>query len=239
MARTSLHEMHLPGESAEYRRARDELLTAEMELRRQAEAVAAQRRRLPLGGEVPEDYTFEEWDAAANTGRPVRLSELFADGKDTLFLYSHMYIPGKAGLPLEGLPGVHLDHRRNRWRGAAHHAADQFRGRCEAADRALSRARAVAWMASRPAALLSEHDLQPRLPRGGARRRAATCGHGLRAPRRQDPSLVEQRADVDPQRARPGPPARRLHVAAMVGARPHPAGRGGSWTPKLDYAAAG
>jgi predicted dithiol-disulfide oxidoreductase (DUF899 family) len=26
---------------------------------------------------------------------------LFADGKDTLFLYSHMFIPGKAGLPLE------------------------------------------------------------------------------------------------------------------------------------------
>jgi predicted dithiol-disulfide oxidoreductase (DUF899 family) len=97
----SLHEVRFPGESVEYRRARDELLQAEIDLRRQIEAVAAQRRKLPLGGVVPQDYTFEEWDAGKNAGRPVRLSELFEDGKDTLFLYSHMFIPGKAGLPLE------------------------------------------------------------------------------------------------------------------------------------------
>jgi predicted dithiol-disulfide oxidoreductase (DUF899 family) len=40
---------------AAYRRARDELLRAERDLRRQVEDVAAQRRALPLGGEVPED----------------------------------------------------------------------------------------------------------------------------------------------------------------------------------------
>jgi predicted dithiol-disulfide oxidoreductase (DUF899 family) len=96
----SLHDVRFPGESDQYRRARDELLNAEMELRRQIEVVAAQRRRLPLGGLV-RDYTFEEWDAGTNAARPVRLSELFAKGKDTLFLYSHMFIPGKAGLPLE------------------------------------------------------------------------------------------------------------------------------------------
>jgi len=50
---------------------------------------------------VPDDYTFDEWDAKANAVRQVRLSELFDDGKDTLFLYSHMFIPGKKGLPLE------------------------------------------------------------------------------------------------------------------------------------------
>src|SRR6202521_4149971 len=97
----SLHEVRFPGESDEYRRARDELLKAEIDLRREIEAVAAQRRELPLGGVVPRDYTFEEWDSGKNAARPVRLSELFADGKDTLFLYSHMFIPGKAGLPLE------------------------------------------------------------------------------------------------------------------------------------------
>src|SRR6202022_566081 len=97
----SLHEVRLPGESDEYRRARDELLKAEIDLRRQIEAVAAQRRELPLGGVVPRDYTFEEWDAGKNAARPVRLLELFAEGKDTLFLYSHMFIPGKARLPLE------------------------------------------------------------------------------------------------------------------------------------------
>ncbi len=95
-----LSEVRFPGESAEYRRARDELLRAEIDLRRRIEAIAAQRRRLPLGGEVPEDYTFEEWDASANAARPVQLSELFEDGKDTLFLYSLMFEPDDAGRPL-------------------------------------------------------------------------------------------------------------------------------------------
>jgi predicted dithiol-disulfide oxidoreductase (DUF899 family) len=85
--------MRFPGESEQYRRARDELLDAEVELRRQIEAVAARRRELPPGGEVPVDYPFEGVDG------PVRLSELFADGKDTLFLYSFMFLP-EDGEPL-------------------------------------------------------------------------------------------------------------------------------------------
>jgi predicted dithiol-disulfide oxidoreductase (DUF899 family) len=47
--------MNRPNQADEYRRARDELLQAEIELRRQEEAVAAQRRALPLGGEVTGD----------------------------------------------------------------------------------------------------------------------------------------------------------------------------------------
>jgi predicted dithiol-disulfide oxidoreductase (DUF899 family) len=96
-----LHEVRFPRESAAYREARDKLLRAEIDLRKQIEAVAAQRRELPLGGEVPTDYVFEAWDRDAKAARPVLLSGLFEDGKDTLFLYSHMFIPGKAGLPLE------------------------------------------------------------------------------------------------------------------------------------------
>jgi predicted dithiol-disulfide oxidoreductase (DUF899 family) len=103
-AQKPLHEVRFPGESAEYRRARDELLKAEIDLRRQIEAVAAKRRKLPLGGPVPHDYTFEVWDAGTNTPRPVRLSELFEEGKDTLFLYSFMFIPGKGGPLDEGCP---------------------------------------------------------------------------------------------------------------------------------------
>ena len=95
------HDWRFPGESAQYRQAREDLLDAEVNLRRQIEAVAAQRRKLPLGGAVPTDYVFEEWDAGKNAPRQVRLSELFEDGKDTLFVYSHMFIPGKRGLPLE------------------------------------------------------------------------------------------------------------------------------------------
>ena len=51
--------LQFPGESAEYRTARNALLDAEVALRRQIEAVAAQRRALPPGGEPPEDFVFE------------------------------------------------------------------------------------------------------------------------------------------------------------------------------------
>ena len=67
-----LHEVRFPGESDQYRQARDELLKAEIDLRRQVATVAAQRRKLPLGGPVPRDYTFEEWDPGTNAARPVR-----------------------------------------------------------------------------------------------------------------------------------------------------------------------
>jgi len=87
-AQTPIHDVRFPNESAEYRAARDRLLEAEMALRRQTEAVAAQRRALPPGGQVREDYVFEEGEDA----RPVRLSELFGD-KDVLILYSYMYGP--------------------------------------------------------------------------------------------------------------------------------------------------
>jgi Bacterial protein of unknown function (DUF899) len=40
--------MSFPGESTEYRSARDRLLDREIELRREMEAVAAARRNLPL-----------------------------------------------------------------------------------------------------------------------------------------------------------------------------------------------
>jgi predicted dithiol-disulfide oxidoreductase (DUF899 family) len=80
--------LRFPGESEEYRAARDRLLEAEIELRRSIENVAAQRRELPLGGVVPDDFVFEE---AAEAGGEVRLSELFAPGKDTLAIYNFMF----------------------------------------------------------------------------------------------------------------------------------------------------
>jgi predicted dithiol-disulfide oxidoreductase (DUF899 family) len=45
-----LHTVRFPGESDEYRRARGELLEAEIDLRRRTEAVAAKRRTLPWAG---------------------------------------------------------------------------------------------------------------------------------------------------------------------------------------------
>jgi predicted dithiol-disulfide oxidoreductase (DUF899 family) len=80
--------IQFPGESDDYRLARNQLLEAEIELRRTIERVAAQRRALPPGGAIPDDYVFEE---AAGGGGEVRFSELFAPGKDTLVVYSFMF----------------------------------------------------------------------------------------------------------------------------------------------------
>jgi predicted dithiol-disulfide oxidoreductase (DUF899 family) len=79
-----------PGESDEYRAARDRLLERELELRREMEAVAAERRKLPPGGVVPEDYVFQ---GAGADGSPsdVMLSELFAPGRGSLAIYSFMF----------------------------------------------------------------------------------------------------------------------------------------------------
>jgi predicted dithiol-disulfide oxidoreductase (DUF899 family) len=92
------HSERFPGESARYRTARNRLLAAETDLRRQVERVARMRRKLPLGGPVPEDYVFEEQPAdSSETGavRPVKLSDLFRDQLDTLLIYSYMYGPAQ------------------------------------------------------------------------------------------------------------------------------------------------
>lgn len=80
------------GETPAYRKARDKLLKSEIELRRLTEAVAAERRKLPQGGELKEDYVFEEADLTG-AARSVRFSELFAPGKDVLVVYNFMYGP--------------------------------------------------------------------------------------------------------------------------------------------------
>src|SRR5216117_3802740 len=95
----AMTSMRFPGESDEYRRVRDALLQAEIELRLHVEQVAALRRTLPSGGRVPEDYVFEEGGASLDdrsTVRTVRLSQLFDPGKKTLVVYSFMYGPKMA-----------------------------------------------------------------------------------------------------------------------------------------------
>ena len=54
------------------------------------EEVAASRRALPPGGAVPEDYVFQG-DRGDGASEDVRLSELFAPGKDSLVIYSFMF----------------------------------------------------------------------------------------------------------------------------------------------------
>jgi predicted dithiol-disulfide oxidoreductase (DUF899 family) len=80
----------LPGESPEYRAARDGLLERVIDLRRAMEAVAAARRALPPGGQVPQDYVFKG-SGADGAPSDVRLAELFEPGKDSLVIYSFMF----------------------------------------------------------------------------------------------------------------------------------------------------
>ena len=110
-----LHHLAMPGESAEYRVARNKLLIEEMALRRRIESVAALRRALPAGGTVAQDYLFDGDDG------PLKLSDLFRPHIDTLAIYSFMYGPD-VELPctgcthfLDGLDGMvkHITQRIN------------------------------------------------------------------------------------------------------------------------------
>lgn len=108
-----------PNESSEYRAARNELLQQELALREQIERVARQRRALPPGGALKEDYVFTERDNGKDVS--VRFSQLFAPSKDTLFIYNFMYSPDMpeacpmCSAFLDGLHGqiIHLLQRIN------------------------------------------------------------------------------------------------------------------------------
>jgi predicted dithiol-disulfide oxidoreductase (DUF899 family) len=126
-----------PAESPEYRAARDRLLAQEVELRHAMEAVAAARRELPPGGAVPEDYAFEG-RGADGTATDVRLSELFAPGRDSLVIYSFMFPrdpgdqrPGPAAgqtalLKLEEMPCPSCVALLDQLDGAAEHASQHI-----------------------------------------------------------------------------------------------------------------
>src|SRR5258705_11761095 len=125
--------VHFPGESSEYRRARNELLEAEAELKRLNEQVAAKRRALPAGGLIREDYVFE----SAADGSKVRFSELFAPDKNSLVIYSMMFprwsedqragAPGgmTAELPLVDQPCPSCTSVVDGLEGAAFHLAER------------------------------------------------------------------------------------------------------------------
>jgi predicted dithiol-disulfide oxidoreductase (DUF899 family) len=128
--------IRFPGESAEYRAARDRLLEQEIELRRAMEAVAVARQRLPPGGVVPDDYAFQGRGMDGGVV-DVRLSELFAPGKDSLVIYSMMFPrdpgderPGPQGgqtalLPLAEGPCPSCTALLDQLEGAAEHVCQR------------------------------------------------------------------------------------------------------------------
>jgi predicted dithiol-disulfide oxidoreductase (DUF899 family) len=123
-----------PGETKAYRAARNRLLEREIELRRAMEEVAAERRALPPGGVVPQDYVFQG-AGPDGTASDVRLSELFAPGRDSLVIYNFMFPraanddrPGprtgaSASLPLAASPCPSCTSLLDQLDGAADHVA--------------------------------------------------------------------------------------------------------------------
>ena len=185
-----------PGESAQYRAARDELIEREVALRREMEAVAEQRRRLPPGGVVPEDYVFQGEGADGRTA-DIRLSELFAPGRNTLLIYSMMFPrhreddrPGPANgetakLALEDGPCPSCTSLLDQWDGAAPHAT-QLVNLVIAAKAPLPHlltfARERGWRHLELGVMPRQH-LQPRL-RWAGRRRGADADAQRIPPRR-------------------------------------------------------
>ena len=75
-----------PNDNAQYRKARTALLVQEIELRRQIERVAQQRRELPMGGKAPVYEFLDE------QGKTVGLIDMFGT-HTTLVTYFWMYGP--------------------------------------------------------------------------------------------------------------------------------------------------
>jgi predicted dithiol-disulfide oxidoreductase (DUF899 family) len=93
----------------------------EVELRRVTESVAAQRRALPLGGVVQENYVFEG-QGLLGVSESVTLADLFEPGKDTLFIYNMMF----PRAPDEDLPCPSCTQFLDSFDGVAEHAAQRI-----------------------------------------------------------------------------------------------------------------
>src|ERR671934_2275774 len=86
--------------ATEWQVAREKLLVKEKEATRARDALAAERRRLPMV-RIDKDYVFEGPDGKAS------LLDLF-DGRRQLILYHFMFAPGVEGWPDAGCPGCSM-----------------------------------------------------------------------------------------------------------------------------------
>jgi predicted dithiol-disulfide oxidoreductase (DUF899 family) len=86
--------------AAEWQAARDRLLVKEKEATRARDALAAERRRLPMV-KIDKKYVFDGRDGTAS------LLDLF-EGRRQLILYHFMFAPGVDGWPSAGCEGCSL-----------------------------------------------------------------------------------------------------------------------------------
>ena len=200
-----------PNESAEYRRAREQLLAEEIELRRHIERVAELRRALPPGGAVTKNYEFE------GEGGKATLSDLFGN-KQTLVIYSYMFGPQREkpcpmctsfmGTWEEKLPDVEQ------------RIAFVFVARSPIA-RLIEAKKARGW---------TRHKIYSD-PSGDYTRDYVCCGRRrcarlqrVHAPRRQHPPFLVRRNGTRHRRPRSGS-ARRARSRSALGRSRHHAGR--------------
>jgi predicted dithiol-disulfide oxidoreductase (DUF899 family) len=85
---------------AEWKKARNKLMTKEKAETRRRDALAAERRRLPMV-KVEEDYAFDGPNGSAS------LLDLF-EGRRQLIIYHFMFAPGVNGWPTAGCPGCSM-----------------------------------------------------------------------------------------------------------------------------------
>ena len=86
--------------AAEWEAAREELLAEEKAATRARDALAAERRRLPMV-RFEKEYVFQ------GSGGPARLPDLF-DGRRQLIVYHFMFQPGAPGWPSAGCDGCSM-----------------------------------------------------------------------------------------------------------------------------------
>jgi predicted dithiol-disulfide oxidoreductase (DUF899 family) len=86
--------------ATEWHAAREKLLAKEKEATRARDALAAERRRLPMV-EIDKEYVFE------GPGGKARLLDLF-DGRRQLIVYHFMFAPGVHGWPSAGCGGCSM-----------------------------------------------------------------------------------------------------------------------------------
>src|ERR1700761_4369556 len=84
----------------EWQKAHDVLLAKEKDLTHARDALAAERRQMPMV-EVGKSYVFD------GGTRPVSLLDLF-EGRPQLLLYHFMFAPGVHGWPDAGCPGCSM-----------------------------------------------------------------------------------------------------------------------------------
>ena len=211
-----------PNESAEYRRAREALLTEEIELRRHIERVAEMRRALPPGGEVTRAYEF-----SGESGK-VTLPELFGN-KQTLVIYSYMFGPQREK------PCPMCTSFMSTWEAKLpdieQRIAFAFVARSPI-ERLIEAKKARGW--NSPQGLFRYVGrLHPRL------RQCDRCRHArlqrVHAPRRRHPTFLVRRDGTNDGRSGPGPARRPRFDPLWTLLDTTPEGRGKDWYPKLEY----